>query len=401
MDIIKITLSIISIFIVAFILYIATTIFTIFDDASSHDTSLYEYSTFKCKDKDFTLTAPAILYHYNFTGSSSSANKTYRFTYHLNDGKEDYMSVVKTYPIGSKFKFINIYESSSFSSGRMIDFLIEDERGLRSLVSNLEISINQCSLDKIDKSQENYYPSGMKTKVKNRNNLFTIEAELYDFSTDRAYLSNIAKQENNTDSKSTLTIKIPNKEYLYFTRNIVEEHITNIKDNNLSIKIEFDSKNVFIPTFFLEGKSFSQYSCQDINISDIYSCYKSFPKWLNRPYKKDLYIKISTLKDLKEQLSLLKNNDYIIIAYLPLVTEDDDNYYLMVDDYLKAIYSYNKIKVINSDKNISKINFLLMGTKGNFNLGRGLNILDNSGKLQKNIFFLDPKLDVKLSAFKL
>lgn len=403
MSIVKFFLSIIAMAVVIFIVYYGKVIFLILyvDIASkSHDTSLYEYSTFRCKDRNFTIAAPALLYHYNFTGNSASANHAYRFTYDVHDGRKEDISVVSTYPIGSKFKFINYYSRSSFSGGSMFNFLIEDEQGLKSLVSEREINKDRCTQDKIAKSTDNYYPLGKGRKVEDRSYLFNKEAKIYDFETDKTYLQNISEQRYKADIKSTLKLKIPNKNYLYFSRKIVEKYMHNIEDNNLSINIEFESQDIFVPTFSLDGKSFSQYSCQDINISDIYSCYKDFPNWLNKPYKQNPYIKISTLDDIKQQLSLLKEDNYIIVAYLPFVHEYD-HYHLKVDDYLKAIYSYTQLKKLDSGINTSKNFFIFMGNQRNLNLSRGLNILDNSGKRQQEVFFLDYKLDARLNDFNL
>jgi len=120
------------------------------------DGTIYEFKEFKCKNKSFINTIPV---------SISSSNYNNIITLQLNTNSTS----VKTYPINTKFKFLSLYSLYDFEGGTFYNYLIEDQKGIKSFVRFDDIDPNKCTFDVSDEywfqNNKEYLPSGNKIKI--------------------------------------------------------------------------------------------------------------------------------------------------------------------------------------------------------------------------------------------
>jgi len=122
------------------------------------DGTIYEYKEFQCKNRDFINTIPVSL-------SRSSYSSIIRLEFNTDSNS------VKTYPINRKFKFLSLYSLYDFEGGTFYNYLIEDEKGIKSFISFNDINPKTCTLDTNNtyrfSNMQKYYPTGEKTKISN------------------------------------------------------------------------------------------------------------------------------------------------------------------------------------------------------------------------------------------
>ena len=151
----KIILTIIwlgaSLFALAVLLYFGMLFYLGFKNGT-----IYEYKEFQCKNKDFINTIPVSL-------SRSSYSNIIRLEFNTNSNS------VKTYPVNTKFIFVSLYSLYDFEGGTFYNYLIEDEKGIKSFISFNDINPKTCTLDTNNtyrfNNMKNYYPTGEKTKI--------------------------------------------------------------------------------------------------------------------------------------------------------------------------------------------------------------------------------------------
>ena len=168
----KIILSIVwlgaSLFALAVLLYFGMLFYLGYKDGT-----IYQYQTFKCKNKVFTNNKPLNFYSKN-DGRNIIDIEMYT---------ETTSNTKKVYPIGNKFKFASLYSLYDFEGGTFYNYLIEDEKGIKSFISFSDINPKTCTLDINHqysfRNIQEYYPKGEKTKISKatRNEVFKINKE--------------------------------------------------------------------------------------------------------------------------------------------------------------------------------------------------------------------------------
>ena len=120
------------------------------------DGTIYEYKEFQCKNKNFTNSTPVSLSH-------SAYSKVIKLQIDTDKTAQE------TYPIDSKFKFLSLYSLYDFEGGTFYNYLIEDEKGIKSFISFDDIDPQKCTLDIDDKywfkNIQEYLPKGKKVKI--------------------------------------------------------------------------------------------------------------------------------------------------------------------------------------------------------------------------------------------
>ena len=207
MQIIKGFLTLVFIGFLGFIIYNLFLVGLLVNAVSKHDSKEYQWNNFTCKNEYFYNIRPTYLYRYNFDSHSASANNEYQLEtdkYNLKTLLDNHDAIqLKTYPIGTRFQFISIFTHVGFSSGGISHFLIEDEWGIRSLISTSDIDTKNCTFDIFLKYKE-YWPDGNRTHVsqieKDKN--FQEHPTNYNFRNDKVYLNKISHMLDKNSSKN-------------------------------------------------------------------------------------------------------------------------------------------------------------------------------------------------------
>ena len=412
MQIIKGFLTLVFIGFLGFIIYNLFLVGLLVNAVSKHDSKEYQWNNFTCKNEYFYNIRPTYLYRYNFDSHSASANNEYQLEtdkYNLKTLLDNHDAIqLKTYPIGTRFQFISIFTHVGFSSGGISHFLIEDEWGIRSLISTSDIDTKNCTFDIFLKYKE-YWPDGNRTHVsqieKDKN--FQEHPTNYNFRNDKVYLNKISHMLDKNSSK-TLTLKIPHNTLYHYTKQIVDKYFTKIKKEGYKLIIENNSTEIFTPTFYLDKYSFSQFTCKNSNPEDIYFCYKDFSTWLHKPYSTQYYIPIEDKITVEKKFTTMQKNDNLLVGYLNMYAHQEN---LNIYEYSKVIYAYNKLLDITklsrtienniSDSNISNFIFFTEGDANSYHIRSGINIFNYQKKLIKNIYFLDYRFNAHLYDFNL
>lgn len=129
------------------------------------DGTIYQYHNFKCEDQVFINEESLKLYEY-------SDSNVIKLEIDMGTTKKD------IFPIGNKFKILSLYSLYDFEGGTFYTYLVEDKKGIKSLISFNDIDPLTCTWDTDNKYRsqniQNYYPNGEKTKISKstRNKVF-------------------------------------------------------------------------------------------------------------------------------------------------------------------------------------------------------------------------------------
>lgn len=380
------------------------TIATVIPSCSVVNNSFYRYDTFPCKNKVFTNKQPMRVYTFRYDDSFHSKILPYNFE--PDDGTSpvggDRIEIIKTYPIGSEFKFEKVYYHYSFENGGFENFIVEAEDGLKAWLSSYDVDIKECGLEYF--YEQNWLLlSGPREKASLSVDTVTNPVvEPYHANEDLKAIWQYTLENNRSTEGEVLKITLPHKDYYHFTKKILEQHATNIRHFKTVIE---SNKGNDLPVFSLNGYTFTPLQCQS-DFSDMYACFEHFDNWLSNPYQTNLPIKISSPDEVKAVVYSLKKDTSLVVGYMK-------NFEYM--RYLRFLKGVERIQThFSSDSNISSTDaeldstafkkkkiMLIVGRKEGLSLKEGFNILDQNGSVIDHYFFLHPKLGENLNSFNL
>lgn len=345
--------------------------------------NIHSDPSFGCAGKIFYNTKPMYLCTYRELDSS------YRFKKEERDEEEKYkryfidvdgcdsswQTTERTYPVGSQFKFVDAWSQyGGIDAGASMDYLLEDENGVRSLIYSISIDSEQCTFDtfyhRTYKNEPRFEQSVVVDKVwKN----FVNRAKPYDGKNDIDLLDTLVnKTKNNT--KELKLYFIP--EHLHMATRIAYEHRTEIIKGKY--KFSYTINTLFkIPAFYTKGKHFSLLSCSDFPSPNLYICTDTvFDSWLKKPYTTEygLSLKNSIDRDIKD----LKDNDIIVVLSLR---------HFSFNGYLDVVYAASLIKSSGT-----KLYFITESKAKKYRLKDGVNLVAKNGRVLRHYWFLESGL---------
>lgn len=380
------------------------TIATLIPSCSVVNSSLNRYDTFPCKNKVFTNKQPMRVYTFRYDNSFHSKILPYNFE--PDDGTfpigGDRIEIIKTYPIGSEFKFEKVYSHYSFDSGGSTDFIVEAEDGIKAWLNSHNVNINECGLDYFYELNWLSFSSPRKRASLSADTVTNPVVKPYHANEDLKAIRQYSLENNGSTEDEVLRITLPHEDYYHFTKKILEQHATNIR--HFKIVIESNQGND-LPIFNLNGYTFTPLQCQS-DFSDMYACFEYFDSWLSNPYPTSLPIKISSPDEVKSVIYSLNKDTSLVVGYLK-------NFEYM--DYLRFLKGVKRIQThFTTDSNNSTTDtesnstvsnkkkiMLIVGKKEGLALKKGFNILDQSGSVIGHYFFLHPELVENLNSYNL
>lgn len=362
----------------------------------------YRYEEFQCKNEVFTNKQPMRVY--SFRNSDDFQSKMLPYNLDRDDGTppvgEEHIYILKTYPIGSEFKFKKLYYNYSFGNGGYSDFIVEAEDGLQAWLSSFDVDINECDLDYFYE-QNRAISSSAGVEVSLKEDIVKNPAIQY-YQAHKDLVSIKSYSENVTSNSPILTLTLPYEKYYHFTKKILEQHATNI--HRFKTVIE-NNKGNELPIFSLNGYTFTPLQCQS-DFTDMYACFEHFDHWLSNPYQTDLPIKTSSADEVKSVLYSLQKDTSLVVGYMK-------NFEYM--RYLRFLKGVERIQThFNSNSNVSSTNseldsnifkkkkiMLIVGEKEGLALKEGFNIVDHNFSTIGHYFFLYSELGKNLNSYNL
>ena len=343
---------------------------------------------------------------YTFRYDDSFHSQILPYNFEPDDGTSpvggDRIEIIKTYPIGSEFKFEKVYSHYSFDSGGSINFIVEAEDGIKAWLSSHDVNINECGLDYFYELNWLSFSSPREKASLSTDTVTNPAVEPYHANEDLKAIQQYSLENNVSTKVEVLRITLPHEDYYHFTKKILEQHAANI--HRFKIVIESNQGNE-LPFFSLNGYTFTPLQCQS-DFTDMYACFEHFNHWLSHPYQTSLPIKISSADEVKTVVYSLKKDTSLVVGYMK-------NFEYM--RYLRFLKGVERIQThFSSDSNISgtdtelhstvfkkKKIMLIVGKKEGLALKEGFNIVDQNASTIGHYFFLYPELGKNLNNYNL